>query len=376
VTGNAAQADAAVADPRKLIGAAPEVQEWLDQIHAITDTLRGERTAFRSPVFPMEYIRVTTLETWRRWPELMVEIDKVVSAEDIGETFRRPGLGVNSTHFYCLACSPVPGNQNWNALGQPAADDPWRAQTVMNFFRRTASAWRADGFTTAFAAGGSIRPYPKEVTQPIADSARSIGDIQLKEFRRSLAAISQYTFLLNIECRIAIGDSGPYPLPNDRVLVVRELADMGESWRPWSQAAASVRYPGIVMGLVIRPGVSIRITDIATTFTTPGSLLDHVEAVALFSSDGAGNLTPLQLAEFSDFAASLKDVNRALYRNLTGLSYSEKIAAGTMIYFSMLRPWARVAGLEDSFDWDVPRASLPVLKELGINYVAEERTAI
>jgi len=324
----------------------------------------------------MEYIRVTTLETWRRWPELMAAIDAVIPAEQIGEALRRPGLGVNSTHFYCLACLPVPGNQNWNALGQAAADDPWRAETVMSFFRRTASAWRADGFTTSFAAGGAVRPYPTAVTQPIADCAQAIGGSQLKEFRRALASICQYTFLLNIECRIAIGDSGPYPLPNDRVLVIRELAEMGESWRPWSPPAASVEYPGIVMGLVVRPGVSVRITDIATTFTTPGSLLDHVEAVALFSSDEAGDLTPLQLAEFSGFDASLEVVNRALYRTLTGLSYADKIAAGAMVYFSMLRPWARAVGLENSFDWDAPQASLPVLKDLGINYVSEERTVI
>lgn len=324
----------------------------------------------------MEYIRVTTLETWRRWPELMASIDEVVPAEQIGEAFRRPGLGVNSTHFYCLACLPVPGNQNWNALGQPAADDPWRAETVMSFFRRTVGAWRADGFTTSFSAGGSVRPYPISVTQPIADCAQAIGGSELHEFRRSLASICQYTFLLNIECRIAIGDSGPYPLPNDRVLVIRELAEMGQSWRSWSPSAASVEYSGIVAGLVIRPGVSVRITDTATTFTTPGSLLDHVEAVALFSSDDAGDLTPLQRSDLSGFAASLEVVNRALYRNLTGLSYTDKIAAGAMVYFSMLRPWARAVGLENSFDWDAPQASLPVLKDLGINYVSEERTVI
>lgn len=354
-------------------GATSEVQGWLDQISTILESVRADRTAIQSPLFPMEYTRLQVLDAWRRWPEMLVAIDQAVPADELGQRFRRPGLGVNATHFFCIACCPVPGLALWRGLGRGQEDDAWRAQTLMDFYRRTAGAWRADGFTSSFAAGGSIRPYGAAETDAIANQAETLDDAQLGAFRRTLAALIQYSFLLNIECRVGVGDTGPYPLANDRVMVIRELSDLAETWRPWSSVARRVRHDRLVIGLILRPGVAVRITDIATTFTTPGSLLDHVEAVSVFSADSAGELTPLDLDCFQQCAEDVRQPMRDLYRHLSKLSYSDKLAAGILVYFAMIRPWAAEAGLADSLDWSVPQAALPVLGELGIDYRPEER---
>lgn len=361
-------------DARLVPGTTAEEQAWLDQITLVLDTLRASRTAIKSPLFPMEYTRVQALEAWRRWPEMLVAIEQVLPAEEIGERFRRPGLGVNATHFFCLACCPVPGVELWRGLGYEHPDDSWRARTVMEFYRRTAGAWRADGFTTSFSAGGTVRPYPTAQTSAIAQQAQALDGANLATFRRTLAALVQYSFLINIECRIGVGDSGPYPMDRGRALVIREISDLGESWRPWSVVARDVRHERLVLGLVLRPGVTVAITDIATTFTTPGSLLDHVEAVAVFSADAQGRLTAIDLDEFHQCAEDVRRPNRALYQRLSRLSYADKLAAGILVYFAMIRPWAQEAGLAGTFDWRVPQSTLPVLGELGIDYHAEERT--
>ena len=351
-----------------------EEQTWFSQIKLVTETLRAERTALTSPMFPMEYVGVQGIEAWRRWPEMMVAIEQARASEDLGAHFRRPGMGVNATHFFSLASLPVAGAERLRALGYGGPDDSERAKVVMDFFRRTAGAWRADGFTTSFASGGSVRPYAAVHTAAIAGQAEAIDPVRLAAFRRSLAAITQYSFLLNIECRVGTGDSGPYPLSHDRVLVIREIADLGLSWRPWSAVAQGVRHERLVFGLVLRPAVSIRITDIATTFATPGSLLDHVEAVALFAASNEGHLTPIILDDLDQLAVDVGAASHRLYRLLSGLSYSDKLAAGILVYFSMIRPWAEHAGVVDSFDWKVPDACLPMLGRLGIDYRAEDRS--
>lgn len=351
----------------------PGDASWLAHIRLVTDSLRADRTAFSSPMFPMEYVGVQALEAWRRWPDIMQSIRSVASPEDLGEQFRRPGLGINATHFFSLAASSAYGEQRWREMGLHDESDAWRASVVSSFFRGTAGAWRADGFTTSFTGGGAVRPYASVDVDAIAAHADAIDETQRTAFRRSLAALTQYSFLLNIECRIGFGDTGPYPLGADRVLVIREVSDLGQSWRPWSVVAKNVRHDRLVIGMVVGPTASVRITDIATSFVSPGSLIDHVEAVSLFSASPAGDITPIELDDFHLLAAEIKEPSRDLYRQLSNLTYADKLAAGVLIYFSMLRPWARATGLEAEVDWSVPVAALPVMDDLGIDYRHEER---
>ena len=48
------------------------------------------------------------------------------------------------------------------------------------------------------------------------------------------------------------------------------------------------------------------------------------------------------------------------------MSRAEKIDAGAYVYFTFLRPFARVAGIEDDLDWTVPRDSLDLYEALSM----------
>jgi hypothetical protein len=306
------------------------------------------------------------LEIWTRWPEMLSAVDEVVPAEELGERFRRPGLGVNACHFYSLACFPPGAAQMSAALGLQRADDGWRARVCMDFFRRTAGAWRADGFTTNWSSGGALRPYPKEITDVLADSAVAL-DRGTRDFARLVAGLAQYTFLVHAECRVGVGDTGPYPLPHDRVLLVRELTELSRNWLPWSDAVAEVPHDRIVLGIVLSPGVSVHIQDTAIAFSDPPALFEHVEAVSVFSSDAHGNLSSMTMDEFRDFCQKVSIAAKKLYRKFATMDPIEKFPAGAIVNFSHPRPWVAAAGLADSFDWAIPRDSLPYLDRLGIS---------
>ncbi len=55
-------------------------------------------------------------------------------------------------------------------------------------------------------------------------------------------------------------------------------------------------------------------------------------------------------------AAAAKAAQRALYRRIAGMERRDKINAGAYVYFTFLRPFADLAGVE--LDWTVPRDSL------------------
>ena len=55
-------------------------------------------------------------------------------------------------------------------------------------------------------------------------------------------------------------------------------------------------------------------------------------------------------------AAAAKAAQKQLYRMIAGMERRAKIDAGAYVYFTFLRPFAELAGVE--LDWTVPRDSL------------------
>jgi hypothetical protein len=341
------------------------LDEWLEFQRHLGEHQAARRTHFASPLIPMEYLLLQALEAWARWPEIMELVTSTTAPEEIGERFRRPGFGVNATHLYCLGALPTGGCSRWAQLGVSRPDERDRLRTVMRFWRGTAEAWRGDGFSTAYAAGDVVRPYPRAVTDDLAGAAVGLtGDDARRRFRRSIATLVQHLFLVNMECRIGMGDSGPYPLPRERTLIVRELSGLSAGWLPWTDVAADVPTSDLVLALVYGPGVQHHVTDSATTFSVPEDPFPLLEAVALFASDGAGALTPLAIDALDPIVAAVEAAQRALYRRVVAWTWDRKVAAGALVYFAMIRPWAVAAGVDGAVDWTMPLAAVDVLPSL------------
>ena len=60
--------------------------------------------------------------------------------------------------------------------------------------------------------------------------------------------------------------------------------------------------------------------------------------------------------ERSALAGAAKSAQKNLYRRIAAMERREKINAGAYVYFTFLRPFAELAGVE--VDWTVPRDSL------------------
>jgi hypothetical protein len=193
-----------------------------------------------------------------------------------------------------------------------------------------------------------------------------VADDELRARIRSFnATLVAYLFLLYFDTRVGHGDTGPYRLPDGRVLLVRDFYELAESDFWWSDVAKDVPYRNLTAALVL-DGVEVdRVTDFGTSYTTPEDFVDHLVGFGLYTTDDMppGELRPVPLDEMAAIVAAVRAAQKTHYRNITKMTRDEKIKCGAYVYFSFLRPFAVVAGIADEIDWTVPRDIPPPIYE-------------
>jgi hypothetical protein len=233
---------------------------------------------------------------------------------------------------------------------------------MLDFWERAALAYRGDGHAQAWDAGLVLRPYDAEIIAQLCDGIRPVADESTwARIKRFNAMVMSYLFLLYFDTRVGTGDSGPYALPDGRVLLVRDFYRMARSDFAWSGVAANVPYQNLTAALVLE-GVDLKVNDWGTSITAPEDYLDHLVGFGLFTTDTPDrSLRPLPLNELDDIVAEVKTAQRALYRTIAGMTRREKIACGAYVYFTFPRPLAEEAGVADQIDWSVPRDTLETI---------------
>ena len=336
------------------------VNELIAYHELVLRELAGRRTNLTSGLIPVrEYIILSNIESWHRWPEIMVALDEAVGAEEIGRRLREPGHDVSAAYLWAIVTLSLAGRTVREKMGMDPPDVFERASVVLDFWQRCSAAWRGDGFAQAWDAGDVVRPYPAEVIARLDAHATPVGDDGSDTHavaRRFLASMMQYLFLLYMDTRMGTGDSGPYPLEGGRTMIVREFFALDGNWMPWGDVADGVPHANLVCALVFKPGVQNRVTDFGSTVSVPVDNLQYLERLGIFASDGHGTLTPLDHDAMTELLATTKKAQAVLYRRINGWTDLEKITAGAHVYFrGLIRPFTVVAGIDDQFDWTVPR---------------------
>ncbi len=326
----------------------------------ITRTLTVERTSYHSQLIPVTpYILVACAETFYRYPEMMRTIDAAMPVEQIVLDGHRPGSRINAVHLWSIANFYLTGRKVLTMM-DPSLDDPDPTYTVLDFWERGAMAFRHDdGTRQAWDADDVLRPYPPAVIDELLAGVVDIDGPTRQRIKAGNAVLRNYLFLLYFDTRVGTGDTGPYPLPDGRTLVVRDFYQLGPSEYWWSDVATGMPYQHLVAALVL-DGVDVHVTDFGSATTVPEDYLDHLVGFGLFTTDGGGPeraLRPLPLEELERTAAFAADVNARHYRNVVAMDRDEKIRCGAYVYFGFLKPFAEVAGVADELDWTVPKAT-------------------
>jgi hypothetical protein len=342
------------------------VDELIAYHSDISSRLTKERTSLESRLIPVSaYVVVSCIEALLRYPEMMRAIDAAMPAEEIGRRARRPGCRVNTVHLWTLANLPLVGRKVLSMVDPAAAHDVDALATIFDFWERAARAYRGEDGTLQAADTNTVTPYEGEVLASLLSGVAPLDDDARTRIKRFNATLVSYLFLLYFDTRVGTGDSGPYPLADGRVALVRDYYQMGVSDFWWSDVTCDVPYQNLTATFVL-DGVSVdRITDFGTSNTTPEDYLDHVVAFGLTSPDAhTGELRPVALDELEDIVARVRTAQSAHYRNIARMSRDDKIRCGAYVYFGFLRPFAQEAGIENELDWTVPRDIEPALYEV------------
>lgn len=321
----------------------------------ISAALTEERTSLESRLIPITaYIVVACGESFFRYPELVRTIDAALPAGEIGRRARRPGVQVNTVYLWSVANFWLIGRKLVDQLA-PERDEPEAAWEVLDFWERAALGFRADGTRQAWD-DGTARPYDDGLIAIFVDAAAPVDDVGRARIKRFNATLVAYLFLMYFDTRVGTGDTGPYPLPDGRTVVVRDYYRLSESDFWWSSVARDVPYRNLTAALVL-DDVAVRITDFGTSVTDPEDYLDRLVAFSLFTTDTPdGSMRSVPLDELEPVMAEVRVAQAAQYRAIAAMDRDEKIRCGAYVYFTFLKPFADLAGVGDAIDWTVPLA--------------------
>lgn len=344
-----------------------EVNRWIEYHGKISRAMTAERTALESALIPVTaYILIACIECYRRYPEMMREIAGAVSPEELGAAGRAPGSQIDAVHLWSIANFPLLGRQVLAPFGLVDLDrDVPALATVLDFWRRAAAAFRADGELQAWDAGLRVPRYEPDVVDALVTGSRPLDEEERDQLMSLNRVLTTFLFLLYFDTRAGYQDTGPYPLADGHVLLVRDFNRFGVSHFPWSRdVCAGLPYSNLTFALVLDGDVRVTANDWGTSITDPPDYFAHLSAAGVFTADG-GALKPVGSGELPGITTDVKTAQRQLYRRIAGMDRREKIDAGAYVYFTFLRPFAETAGVDDRLDWTVPRDSLDVYEGLA-----------
>jgi hypothetical protein len=343
-----------------------ELNRWIRYHGEISGAMTAERTALESALIPVTaYILIACIECYRRYPEMIEVIERAATPEELGRAGREPGSQIDAVHLWSIVNFPLLGRQVLAPFGLVDLDrDVPALATVVGFWKRAAAAFRADGKLQAWDAGLRVPRYGPDVVDALSDLSEPVDGGGRERLIRLNRVLTTFLFLLYFDTRAGYQDSGPYPLADGRVLLVRDFNRFGVTHFSWSRdVCADLAYSNLTVALVL-DGVRVTTNDWGTSVTDPPDYFARLSAAGVFTADG-GTLAPVPPDELDGITASVKDAQRQLYRRIAAMSRREKLDAGAYVYFTFLRPFAETAGVDDRLDWTVPRDSLDVYDGLA-----------
>lgn len=334
-----------------------EIERWIRYHSEVSYALTTERTALESALIPVSaYILIACVECYRRYPEIIDEITRAATAEELGRAGHRLATQIDPVHMWAVPNFPLVGRKVLMAAGLvDAADDEHRLGTILGFWARAAGAYRFDdGTHQASDAHGAATPYRMRVDE-IAAACEPVADTEHRDtISRLNALLTSYLFLLWFDTRSGYQDTGPYPLRDGRTLLLRAYNRLGVSHFPWSAEVSAEMPHHEVLGAFVLRDARLRVTDFGTSLTQPEDYWPCVDAFAFFDVS-SGSLVPIDRAQRDALGGAAKSAQKHLYRKIAAMERRAKIDAGAYVYFTFLRPFAELAGVE--VDWTVPRDS-------------------
>jgi hypothetical protein len=329
----------------------------------IWDVLVMRATEGVSGMIPrQEYEILSFMQEFYRYPQFMRLMTDRIGAEGvmgIGESARHEiGTKINCVHDWCLgAVAFGMGRCGLLALEAIKPDDyVEESNIILKFMQRVLWGKRQDGYIL-----NSQDRYRCQIhDQSLIDQLMG----QVVDFEQDSEDYNRFTgfnataellaFFDHYDCRLGLGDTGPYPLPDGRILIIRDLF-VNEEVYHWSDVCDELPHC-YTLAVVIDPDKlgleEIRVNDISTTFTVPKNYIPAVTGGAIFVRDKwdtpMGEVYPLKLTELEPHLEKIRTATVKMYDKTIRMPRRELCQNGIWSYYvDMLLPYLRKAGVWD-----------------------------
>jgi hypothetical protein len=331
----------------------------------IWDVLVMRATEGASGMIPrQEYELMALLEAPLRWPELLRMTTDAVGAQgviDIGATARREiGTKINSVHDWCIGVVGFAMGRCALLALEVISDDDYLEEFNVSakFMQRVQWGKRQNGYILNSQDRYRCQIHEQSVLDQVSSAIEPLeyGEDKHAAFTRFNAAAELLSFLDHYDCRLGLGDTGPYELPDGQLLIIRDLFVNEEAFH-WSQACDDENLPHCyTLALTIDPEkmnlAEIRVNDISTTFTRPKNYIDAITGGAVFVRERwdtpMGEVYPVKIDDLGDHMSRVQAATLKLYNHLARQSRRDLIWNGHFVYYTdMITPHMRLAGVHE-----------------------------
>ncbi len=323
------------------------------------------RTVQESKLFPVpSYMLLSYLCCFYRYPELLRKVEAKMSAEEVGDRARAMGGKFGNLPGWGLPTFYLLGREMLINFGMLAPEDGAEdVAYVMDFWRRFKLAQqREDGHLNAREFGQRVQLLPERRVQRFhADlHACQAGDRLHKAAQAFLATVSQYGFLVSCESRVSLNNNGPYKLDDERELIIREFSDLAEGDYPWLDGiAGDIPYNNLTVTMEATGCHFYLMDDWGSFESRPEFTAEKLTGVGLYTSDALSEgFVPVGMGSADELAETFEDLTEkvrvatvALWKRVAGWSRDQMMDAGALVYFSMAKDFAHIAGVYDVNDW-------------------------
>ncbi len=350
------------------------------------DVLCMRATEGASGMIPrQEYELLSLMHEFYRYPEFIRVITDKVGANgiiELGASARSEiGTKINSVHGWCLGAAAFGmGRCGLLALEAIQPDDyVEESNMILKFMQRLQWGRRQDGYILNSQDRYRCQVHDQAlISQLLAELEQfEEGDERYHAFCGFNATAELLSFFDHYDCRLGLGDTGPYKLEDGRILIIRDLF-VNEEIFHWSDVCDGLPHC-YTLAIVIDPEKlalqEIRVNDISTTFTNPKNYISAICAGAIFVREKwdtpMGDVYPLAIADTEPHLEKIRKAIFDMYRKTAKMSRHELCLNGIYSYYiAMLLPYLRKTETYDYVNkeldfWEIDQRIMTLYYEIS-----------